>query len=208
LDETTLQPKSNDKEGVSFTTKPGLLADIVALPAPQAAPLLLGTRIISRHGGELVSGIITEVEAYTQEDPASHTYRGRTKRNEAMFGPAGHAYIYFTYGMHYCLNIVCGPKGRGEGVLVRGIEITNGIEKAIRRRYSTSEPTLAQLKNISNGPGKVVQALGVSMADYGADLLNEDNLLHLEPGVSVANVRQTKRIGLSRGKDTLWRWHS
>lgn len=180
----------------------------MALPAPQAAPLLLGMRIVSRHGGELVAGLITEVEAYTQDDPASHTYRGQTKRNEAMFGPSGHAYIYFTYGMHYCLNIVCGPDGRGEGVLIRGIEITDGIETAIRRRYPVDKSTPAQLKNISNGPGKVVQALGASMADYGTDLLGQDNVLHLEYGVPVTNAQQTKRIGLSRGQDTLWRWHS
>lgn len=180
----------------------------MALPAPQAAPLLLGVRVVSRHSGQAVTGIITEVEAYTQEDPASHTYRGKTKRNEAMFGPAGHAYIYFTYGMHYCLNVVCGPEGHGEGVLIRGIEITDGIEAAIRRRYPGGEPTLAQLKNISNGPGKVVQALGVSMADYGTDLLDQTGLLHLETGSPAAEIHQTKRIGISRGQDTLWRWHS
>lgn len=165
-------------------------------------------RIVSRHAGEQVVGIITEVEAYTQEDPASHTYRGRTKRNEAMFGPSGHAYIYFTYGMHYCLNVVCGPAGHGEGVLIRGIEITDGIETAIHRRYLVDEPTLAQLKNISNGPGKVVQALGASMADYGTNLLDTSNSIHLEAGVPAAQVHQTKRIGISRGQETLWRWHS
>ena len=180
----------------------------MALPAPQAAPLLLGKRIVSHHGGQLVAGNITEVEAYTQEDPASHTYRGRTKRNEAMFGPPGHAYIYFTYGMHYCLNVVCGPVGHGEGVLIRGISITDGVEVALSRRYSVDEPTLAQLKNISNGPGKVVQALGVSMADYGVNLCDDNGLLYLQPGMRVANIHQTKRIGISRGQDALWRWHS
>lgn len=179
----------------------------MALPAPQAAPLLLGTKIISRHDGQVVAGIITELEAYTQDDPASHTFRGKTKRNMAMFGPPGHAYIYFTYGMHYCLNITCGQEGRGEGVLIRGISITEGLETAIQRRYSSLEPTLTQLKNISNGPGKVVQALGVSMADYGADLLDVDGELHLEPGSKPTEVFQTKRIGISRAQDTLWRWH-
>lgn len=180
----------------------------MALPAPQAAPLLLGARIVSRHGDTLVAGIITEVEAYTQEDPASHTFRGRTKRNEAMFGPPGHAYVYFTYGMHYCLNVVCGPDGHGEGVLIRGIEITDGIEAAIRRRYPIDHPTSAQLKNISNGPGKVVQALGASMADYGLDLLDTKSPVHLETGEQPVKIHQTKRIGISRGQDVLWRWHS
>jgi len=180
----------------------------VALPAPQAAPLLLGMHIISQHNDELVVGVITEVEAYTQDDPASHTYRGQTKRNEAMFGPSGHAYIYFTYGMHYCLNVVCGPQGRGEGVLIRGIEIIQGIETAVHRRYPTNKPTLTQMKNLSNGPGKVVQALGVSMADYGVNLLDAKGALHLELGMPATETHQTKRIGLSRGQDTPWRWHS
>ena len=186
------------------------LASIVVLPAPQAAPLLLGTKIMSRHGDETVGGIITEIEAYTQDDPASHTFRGVTKRNAAMFGPAGHAYVYFTYGMHYCLNIVCGPPGRGEGVLIRGIKIIDGIDVAIKRRYDDREPTLIQLKNISNGPGKVVQALGVSMADYGVDLLDSSGNVFITSGnpIDPSSIQQSARIGISSAKETLWRWHT
>lgn len=185
------------------------LGDIVALPAPQAAPLLLGSIITSTHGGAVVRGIITELEAYTQDDPASHTFRGPTKRNAAMFGPPGHIYMYFTYGMHYCMNITCGPQGRGEGILIRAVQITDGIETAIQRRYGDREPTAAQLKNLSNGPGKVVQALGVSMADYGNDLLDTQANVFIQPGdpLDPKRVHQTPRIGISRGQDTLWRWH-
>lgn len=185
---------------------PSALRDILSQSAPDAAPLLIGLTIESRVGG-VVRGMITEVEAYSQDDPASHTYRGETKRNAAMFGPPGHAYIYFTYGMHYCLNITCGPIGRGEGILIRGIRITDGLELALSRRYPLQQPTRQQLKNLSNGPGKVVQALGVSMDHYGVDLLDQKSPLFIASSTAVTpQPVATPRIGISKNKDALWRW--
>lgn len=189
--------------------KTEIIQEIMALPAPEAAPLLLGQRIISRHGGEMVSGIITEVEAYTQDDPASHTYRGITPRTRAMFGPSGHAYVYFTYGMHYCVNIVCGAEGSGEAVLLRSIVIDHGLDTAIQRRYGDLDPTLLRLRNLSNGPGKLVQALGVSMEDYGQPLFNIDSdlFLQFEQKLSPKDYVVSPRIGIKNGVETLWRWN-
>ncbi|MBC7746773.1 DNA-3-methyladenine glycosylase [Pedobacter sp.] len=185
------------------------LAAIVALPAPEAAPLLLGNIIVSHHGGVKVEGIISEVEAYTEEDPASHTYGGPTKRNAVMFEDPGRAYVYFTYGMHFCLNIVCGYPGRGEAVLIRAIEITEGLSVAMARRYGDVTPTPLQLKNLSNGPAKVTKILGIGMADYGKNLLDERNEVYIrlpEPS-DLRAIQQTARIGISRAKEVLWRWH-
>ena len=185
------------------------IAEVVKLPAHQAAPLLIGQIIESRHEDKLVRAMITEVEAYEQTDPASHTYRGKTKRNQAMFEAGGVAYVYFTYGMHYCLNVVCGEPGVGQGVLIRGIKVFDGEEHAIARRYpDTSIPTKTQLKNLSNGPGKVVQCLGVGMADYGQSFLAADSFVRIYRGelIDKSKLRQTPRIGISQAKDTLWRW--
>lgn len=185
------------------------LGSIVALSAPEAAPLLLGVIVVSNHQGKTVEAVITEVEAYTQDDPASHTFSGPTERNSAMYGEPGKMYVYFSYGMHFCMNVVCGPKGRGEGVLIRAVRIINGLEIALMRRYGESIYTPYQLKNVSNGPGKVTQALGVTRADYGKDLLDETSMVYLrlpEPGDPLL-INQTPRIGISKAQDVLWRWH-
>jgi len=117
--------------------------------APDIAPGLLGKLLVV---GECV-GRISEVEAYTGDDPASHSYRGRTARNEVMFGPAGHLYVYFTYGMHFCCNVVTGKVGESQAVLLRAVVPVAGIETMIRRR--------GRDRNIADGPGKLCQAFGI-----------------------------------------------
>jgi DNA-3-methyladenine glycosylase len=111
----------------------------------EVAPDLLNKLFIV--GG--VAGRIVEVEAYSSDDPAAHTYRGRTKRNDVMYGPAGHLYVYFVYGMHYCVNIVTGPQGDGQAVLIRAI-IVDGVDR-----------------RLTNGPAKLCKYLGIDMADNG-----------------------------------------
>lgn len=184
------------------------LHEIVNLPAPQAAPLLLGQRLVHETAEGRVSGIITEVEAYQQDDPASHTFRGQTTRNRVMFGRAGHAYVYFSYGMHWCVNIVTDQEGLGSGVLVRAVRIDEGLSLAWYRRYKEiypEQPSAARVRMLSNGPGKVTQALDINASSYGIDVLDELSSLKLEY-VGPANSRQTPRIGISKGIDTPWRW--
>jgi len=131
--------------------------------AVDVAPLLLGAVLRVRGVGVR----LTEVEAYGRqgEDPGAHTYRGRTARNATMFGPAGRLYVYFTYGMHWCANVVCGQEGEGTGVLLRGGEIVEGLELARLRR-----PTAKRDAELARGPARLAMALGISGADDGTAL--------------------------------------
>ncbi len=132
-------------------------------PALEVAPLLLGA-VLSRDG---VSLRITEVEAYLGNgtDPGSHAFRGRTPRNAAMFGAPGHLYAYFSYGMHVCANVVCSPEGDASAVLLRGGEIVAGAAEARQRR-----PTAKSDRDLARGPARLTLALGISLAENGADL--------------------------------------
>lgn len=168
--------------------------------ALQAAKSLLGYKLIHDSSEGTTSGIIVETEAYLSIDPASHTYRGKTARNKVMFGSAGHAYIYLTYGKHYCLNVVTGPKGNGQAVLIRALEPLTGVELMKKRRGRIN------INELTNGPAKLVQALGISKADYGAYLL-DGGKLRLEPGPSPDEVTQTFRIGIKQAIDKPWRFY-
>lgn len=136
---------------------------VLAGPAPEVAPLLLGA--ILTHDG--VSVRITEVEAYVGDgvDPGSHAFRGKTRRNASMYGPPGHLYAYFTYGMHTCANIVCSPEGRPAGCLVRAGEVVEGLELARARRHTSKHD-----HDLARGPARLTVALGIQLADNGADL--------------------------------------
>lgn len=166
-------------------------ADIVARA-------LLGCRIVRILGdegtAERIVVRIVETEAYDQFDPASHTFHGRSERNRAMFGPAGHAYIYFTYGMHYCLNITAAAEGFGAGVLIRAVEPVEGVEIIERRRGRTGV-------DCTNGPAKLCKALDIDKALYGHDLRLPPLMLEqssLRPGEHVA---ATARIGISKAAE-------
>src|SRR5206468_1648453 len=145
-----------------------------------------------------VGGVIVEVEAYDAEDPAAHGYRGQTARNAAMFGPPGRAYVYRSYGIHWCLNLVCADEGVAEAVLVRALEPTDGLE-TMRERRSVTDVRL-----LCSGPGRLCQALGVSAAHDGLLLDHPPFELHARPGpVAVATGR---RIGITRAADRPWRY--
>lgn len=172
------------------------LAELLAGPAEQVAPRLLGGRL--SHGGVVVR--LTEVEAYAgAADPGSHAYRGRTDRNAVMFGPAGHLYCYFTYGMHVCANVVCGPEGTASAVLLRAGEVVDGIELARARRVGASDRDLAR------GPARLCRTLGLRLADNGADL--EDGPVRLWPATTPPKpVTSGPRVGLRGAPERLWRF--
>ena len=135
----------------------------LARSAVDVAPGLLGARLASTTAEGTVGVRITEVEAYLGEhDPGSHAFRGQTNRNKAMFGPAGHIYVYFTYGMHHCVNIVCGHPGQATGVLIRAGEVVDGVPLAERRR-----PSARGALELARGPARLAQALGLTLADNG-----------------------------------------
>ena len=145
-----------------------------------------------------VGGTIVEVEAYTPDDPASHAFRGRTPRNGAMFGPAGQAYVYRSYGIHWCLNFVCGPGELASAILVRALEPTRGLE-AMRERRGLDEPRL-----LCSGPGRLCQALAVTSEHDGLPLDRPPFELHASSGSP--EILVGTRIGLTKAADRPWRY--
>lgn len=173
--------------------------DIFRQDAVTAARELIGYRLYVREAdGSLTGGMIIETEAYTAEDAASHSYRGETPRNKVMFGAGGYIYVYFTYGMHWCMNIVTGLQGSGEAVLIRGIVPEKNIELIRERRKVKGDADL------TNGPAKLCQALGVTGADNGARIGAERFVLSAP--VAMVKVKRTERIGIKRDTHRLWRF--
>ena len=164
-----------------------------------AARSLLGWELVHQSSEGITAGYIVETEAYTQEDPASHAFGGKKMANAAMFEPAGTVYVYFTYGMHYCVNIVTGPKDHGEGVLIRALQPTAGIELMQLRRRTQ------HLLNLCSGPAKLVQAMGITRL-HGGTNLNKGSL-SLKPGFKPEEIIQTARIGVSKAADQPWRFY-
>ncbi|MFO7841515.1 MAG: DNA-3-methyladenine glycosylase [Fidelibacterota bacterium] len=158
--------------------------------------------------GERISGRIVETEAYAGfGDPASHSCRGKTPRNTVMFGPAGYLYVYFTYGMHFCCNIVTGEENCGEAVLLRAMEPLEGTDMMIRNRYGRDTVSAGEYANLSNGPAKLCSAMDITRAQNGADLLSDD--LHIENDQEIPDppVLSSGRIGIRRGTSLQWRFY-
>jgi DNA-3-methyladenine glycosylase len=170
-----------------------------AQDALSLARALIGCELVCTTPAGIAAGIIVETEAYRQDDEASHSFRGQTPRNAAMFGPAGHAYVYFTYGMHYCFNVVGGTTGQAEAVLIRALEPTEGIELMTQRRG------VAKLTNLCSGPAKLVQALGITPSDNAASLLTKH--LHLRASGTSYEVATGPRIGIRRATEKPWRFY-
>jgi DNA-3-methyladenine glycosylase len=168
--------------------------------ALKAAPALLGWLLVHDSPEGRTAGYIVETEAYTATDAASHSYRGQSARNQIMFGPAGHLYVYFTYGMHYCINIVTGKKGNGEAVLLRALQPVEGIVLMRQRRQQIEDLQL------TNGPAKLAQAMGIGRRHNGQPLLTKGNI-QLLPGQTPQAITQATRIGISQAKAVPWRFY-
>ena len=190
-------------------TDPEGLRRLLSGDARDLAPLLLGAVLTHESREGPVSVRLTEVEAYLgpedslHPDPGSHTYRGPTPRNAPMFGPAGHLYVYFTYGMHHCTNIVCGPPGTASAVLLRAGEIVGGLELARKRRHTSR--TAADL---ASGPARLAKALGLTTADSGRDALAPPFALVLPP-LPAGAVSSGPRVGVSGAggsEEYAWRY--
>lgn len=188
-----------------------MFPDFLENPSDVVAPLLLGctlTRTITLNGEKhkLVARIV-ETEAYDQDDPASHAFGGFSERNAAMFGPAGHLYVYVSYGMHHCCNVVCGSEGFGSGCLVRAVEPLEGIEvMRILREAGHALRHPLKLRNLTNGPGKACAALGVDKELYGHDLKVEPLILDFAPLLPGETIDRSPRVGISKNADALKRF--
>lgn len=191
-----------------------MFPDFLENPSDVAAPLLLGctlTRTITLNGEKhkLVARIV-ETEAYDQDDPASHAFGGPSERNAAMFGPAGHLYVYVSYGMHHCCNVVCGPEGFGSGCLVRAVEPLEGTAgmrelreagRAGKEQAERARKHPLKLRDLTNGPGKVCAALGIDKELYGHDLTVEPLVLEFAPLLPGETIGRSPRVGISKNID-------
>jgi DNA-3-methyladenine glycosylase len=184
--------------------------EFLGRPAPEVAPGLLGCVLESETDEGIVAVTLTEVEAYNgEEDPASHAYRGRTARNAVMYGPPGYAYVYFTYGMHFCVNVVCMPAGTASAVLLRAGQVVAGEDLARRRR-----PVDGPARNLARGPARLCQALGITHALNGADLCVQASPVRLRPGTrseeknsgDPSSIDTGPRVGVSAAADVPWRF--
>jgi DNA-3-methyladenine glycosylase len=177
------------------------LPDALNGPVLEVAPRLLGAVLRHETAEGAVAVRLTEVEAYAgEQDPGSHAYRGPTARNEVMFGPAGHLYVYFTYGMHYCCNVVVGNEGHASAVLLRAGEVVDGVDLARARRRNGPDRDLAR------GPARLCQALGIDGTHNGAFLGEGALTLTLPQQPPAAQVRSGPRVGLRHAADHPWRF--
>ena len=185
------------------TPGPLLAAEDLLGPVDEVAPALLGCWVVTDRPDGRVAVRLTEVEAYSGEgsDPASHAHRGPTPRAAIMFGPPGRLYVYFSYGVHWCANVVVGPEGRGSAVLLRAGDVVVGEELAASRRPSARTP-----RDLARGPARLTQALAIGPDDKDADLLDPSSSVRLHRGEPPADVSAGPRVGISVATELPWRY--
>lgn len=182
---------------------PLLRAEDLLGPPEEVAPTLLGCWLVTDRPDGHVALRLTEVEAYSGNgtDPAAHSHRGPTPRAAIMFGPPGRLYVYFSYGVHWCANVVVGREGEGSAVLLRAGEIVVGEDLARSRR-----PAARVARDLARGPARLSQALGIGPDDLDSDLLSESSTVRLYRGVPPASVSTGPRVGISLATDLPWRF--
>lgn len=173
-----------------------------AMSATEAAARLIGCEIVRTIANQQLIGRIVETEAYDQGDPASHSYRGETPRNSVMFGPAGRLYVYFTYGMHYCMNVVVGPSGYGAAVLIRALEPVAG-QNIMYLNRNISDP-----RQLLNGPAKLTQALAINKQFNGHNLAIAPLKLKLNPVLANSDISWSRRIGIKEAPEDIRLWRA
>lgn len=166
----------------------------------EVASRLLGCILERSIDGAVLRARIVETEAYDQTDVASHSFKGETPRTKVMFGPPGRLYVYFTYGMHYCSNVVVGEVGHGAAVLLRALEPLEGLDVMVARRGKPEA-------EVTNGPAKLCQAFGIDKTWNGHDLHREPLRLTVRPPIDQQDIVQTTRVGISQGSDLPWRFY-
>jgi DNA-3-methyladenine glycosylase len=204
----TADPRAAQLPASSSVPAAGLVPrEFFDRPALEVAPDLPGCVLEHQTADGLVAVALTEVEAYAGEaDPASHAYRGRTLRNAVMYGPPGHAYVYFTYGMHFCVNVVCLPEGTASAVLLRAGRVVAGERLAQHRR-----PVNGPARDLARGPARLCQALAIDRALNGADLCDPASPLRMRKSAAARSAEETlirtgPRVGVREGADVPWRF--
>jgi DNA-3-methyladenine glycosylase len=196
-----LQVKNDHRDSKKLT------AEFYMRPTLVVARSLLGKFLVRHFRGNRLVGRIVETEAYRGTiDPAAHSYRGKTKRNEVMFRGGGRLYVYFTYGMHFCANVVTGPAESGEAVLIRAVEPIEGINIMVKNRYGPGRLPDIIPQHLTDGPAKLCEALSIRQAQNGTDLLGDEIYILDAPAMGRSKVGTSTRIGISQGKDKLWRF--
>jgi DNA-3-methyladenine glycosylase len=191
------RPHTKHSDAVKHSDGRRLERSFFARGSVELAPELLNKVLVAGP----CAGRIVEVEAYRADDPASHSYRGRTPRNAVMFGPAGHLYVYFTYGMHFCANVVAAWEGDAQAVLLRSLVPLRGVELMRQRRGGRPD------RNLADGPGKLCQALGIDRRHDGVDLCTDSELAVVDDGTPPPPTpRITSRVGIRLATDQPWRW--
>jgi len=169
---------------------------------------LAGKILVKNENGKLYAGKIVEVEAYDGLiDEAAHTFLGKTERNKIMFEEGGYFYVYFTYGAHYCCNIVVGQKNHGAAILIRAVEPLSGIEFMEANRLRRKSENQKEILSLTNGPGKLCQAFEINRSHNGEDLTGDTIYLLNAPKIKQENIVQTKRIGIKKSVDLPWRFY-
>lgn len=176
-------------------------------PVLTVAKDLLGKMLVKNEGNGVIAGRIVEVEAYDGNvDQASHSFNGKTKRNEVMFNEGGYFYVYFTYGAHFCCNVVTGKKNHGTAVLIRAVEPLIGIDKMIQNRFGRDLKSETEIHNLTSGPGKVCKAFGFTKEHSGLDLTNSSVFIVDQPKLKKSMIGNSKRIGITKSVNLPWRF--
>lgn len=176
-------------------------------PVLVVAKDLLGKVLIKKDGNRVLAARIIEVEAYDGKvDKASHSFNGKTKRNEVMFNEGGYFYVYFTYGAHFCCNVVTGKRNNGEAVLIRAVEPLLGINKMIENRFGRELKSEKEIYNLTSGPGKVCKAFGFKKEHSGLDLTNSSVFIVNQPKLKKNMIGVSKRIGITKSVSLPWRF--
>ncbi len=184
-----------------------LTREFYTRPVLNVAKDLLGKILIKKERNKILAGKIVEVEAYDGSiDEASHSFKGKTKRNEIMFRIGGYFYVYFTYGVHHCCNVVTGKEGHGAAVLIRAIEPLSGIDIMALRRYGKRKLTEREMLNLTNGPGKICQAFAFDRTHSGLDLTGNKVFIVEAASLKKSEIGVSERIGISKSKELPWRF--
>ena len=192
---------------IDTTQNKGLPRKFYIRPVLAVAKDLLGKVLVKKDGNQVLAGRIVEVEAYDGNiDKASHSFSGKTKRNEVMFNEGGYFYVYFTYGAHFCCNVVTGKKDQGAAVLIRAVEPLIGIDEMIKNRFNRKLKSEKEIYNLTSGPGKVCKAFGFNKEHSGLDLTNSKVFIFDQTKLTKNKVGVSKRIGITKSVNLPWRF--